>query len=198
MPSASFEKLQEILLQKNPSIDISVVRKACEFAEEAHRGQTRDEGTSYFEHPFRVACSLARMLEKPDEVIIATALLHDTLEDCPRITEKMLQETFGSEIAGNIRWLSKEPMPDPKNREKRDDEYYGRLEGASCEIRLVKMADRLDNLKSLHLSPRKNKIRRYVDATRKYLLPAAKRDFPAIAQKMEDIMDKLFPGEELE
>lgn len=193
MTTTSFEELKKAVLEKNPGVDISLVEKAFNFAEEAHRNQKRDEGTGYFQHPFRVALNLSSVLEFADAELIATALLHDTLEDCPWITMEMLKEKFGDKIAGNIFMLSKVPVKNREERENRDREYYRQLAGAPWTVRLVKMADRIDNLASLHLSPRKNKIKRYVEATRKHILPMAQKDFPWAARKMEEIMDRLVP-----
>jgi 2-iminobutanoate/2-iminopropanoate deaminase len=188
LENISFEDLARAVLQNNPSANVNFIKKAFDFAEATHRCQKRDEGSPYFEHPCRVALYLAKDMGMGDEKVIATALLHDTLEDDGNVTEEVLKERFGEDVAGNVAWLSKARKTGRISREERDREYYDRLRQAPEDVWRVKVADRLDNVRSLHLSPNREKKKRYISATRENVIPKARKIFPPAADEMGKIL----------
>ncbi|MHC4716840.1 MAG: HD domain-containing protein [Planctomycetota bacterium] len=126
------------MTQENPWHEASAM------AARAHRNQTRkdDKKTPYFSHPVRVALTLAVKFGCTDDDILAAALLHDVLEDTRADYDDLL-EKFGPEIANIVVALSKDTR---KVEPEREDEYYEKLADASCQVKLIKLADVYDNL----------------------------------------------------
>jgi guanosine-3',5'-bis(diphosphate) 3'-pyrophosphohydrolase len=148
--------------------EMALVRRAYEVAETAHAGQMRDEGTPYIVHPIRVAVSLADELENYSPPLICGALMHDVIEDSPATREE-ITEMFGEEIAHIVWLLTKfEDVSLPA--------YLRAIEDAAhTGAPLVKLCDRLDNLRFLAHSPRAEKKRRYIRTTEAFYLPLAAR-----------------------
>ena len=141
---------------------------AYEVAKHAHDGQTRDEGTPYIVHPIRVAVSVVDELNIYSPTLICSALLHDVIEDSD-VTREDIGRMFGEEIA-EVVWLL------TKLEEVRLSEYLARIETAAhTGAPLVKLCDRLDNLRSVVHTPRIEKIRRYIRTTEDLYLPLAAR-----------------------
>lgn len=157
----------EELLENNASFEGSeerdkiLLERAYLVAELAHKGQTRDDGTPYFEHPKRVAESVL----KYEENILAQvlALLHDTLEDT-NVDYEYLKKYFGY-IADEVLVLTK--------KEGVDFQIYLKsiLEFPSADPIIVKMLDRIDNIKDLKNCPDKNKIKKYIKETEDIFIP---------------------------
>ena len=164
----TYEYLAERLQPHLADDELTQVRLAYEIAESAHEGQMRDEGTPYIVHPVRVAVSLVDELEIYSPRLVSSALLHDVIEDSP-VTRRQIAEMFGEEIA-EIVWLLT----------KFDDvslpAYLAAIEAASdTGAAIVKLCDRLDNLRFLAHSPKAEKKRRYIRTTTDYYLPMAAR-----------------------
>lgn len=117
-------------------------QKAASFAAHAHRHQIRkDNKTPYFAHPVRVAFTVRDVFRCEDEVAIAAAFLHDTIEDTLTDYDDLF-EAFGAEIAGCVAALTKNPtMPEHE----REPAYDAGLARAPWQARLVKLADVYDN-----------------------------------------------------
>jgi (p)ppGpp synthase/HD superfamily hydrolase len=163
-----YEYLAERLHPHLTGDELTQVRLAYEVAEAAHEGQMRDEGTPYILHPVRVAVSLVDELEIYSPRLVSSALLHDVIEDSP-ITRRQIAELFGDDVA-EIVWLLT----------KFDDvslpAYLSAIEAASDSgATIVKLCDRLDNLRFLAHSPRAEKKRRYIHTTEAFYLPMAAR-----------------------
>ncbi len=141
----NMEEVRQLLEQDDVAVT-SVVVKAAAFAKYFHAGQTRRGGDGkrpYFdEHIIGVFGILKYELGVLDEEILAVALLHDTVEDT-ECTFADLQEHFGESIAKKVKLLTKakgEPFPS----------YMGRmLKDATSDVVLVKLADRLHNLRTI-------------------------------------------------
>jgi (p)ppGpp synthase/HD superfamily hydrolase len=141
---------------------------AYEVAKQAHAGQTRDEGTPYIVHPVRVAVAVVDELNVYSPTLICSALLHDVIEDSD-VTREDIGRMFGEEIA-EVVWLL------TKLEEVKLSEYLGRIETAAhTGAPLVKLCDRLDNLRSVVHTPRIEKIHRYIRTTEDLYLPLAAR-----------------------
>jgi (p)ppGpp synthase/HD superfamily hydrolase len=145
----------------------ALVHDASMLAAELHTGQVRDEGQPYILHPLRVAVHL-RLHGCHDPTLLAAALLHDTLEDTP-ITEAELAARFGPRVAALV-WAATKPAL----RRRRAAAAYLAVAGASeREADLIKLADRLDNLLTLHASPRRGMRLRVLEETRLRYVPHA-------------------------
>jgi (p)ppGpp synthase/HD superfamily hydrolase len=146
----------------------SQVFDAYEVAKQAHAGQTRDEGTPYIVHPVRVAVAVVDELNVYSPTLICSALLHDVIEDSD-VTREDRGRMFGEEIA-EVVWLL------TKLEEVRLSEYLARIETAAhTGAPLVKLCDRLDNLRSVVHTPKIEKIHRYIRTTEDLYLPLAAR-----------------------
>lgn len=129
---------------------------AFALAERVHRGQVRksrgDLPTPYITHPLRVALILVQEWKHAEAETVVSALLHDVIEDCqpPESREHLTQEirqSFGNEVERAI-WTLTKPEPGPMEvRYARDARYFSELRKAPEWVRLVKCADRVDNLR---------------------------------------------------
>jgi (p)ppGpp synthase/HD superfamily hydrolase len=163
-----YEYLEERLSSTLNDEELAQVRRAYEIADAAHTGQLRDEGTPYIVHPIRVAVSLVDELEIDSPKLVCSALLHDVIEDSP-ITREEVAEIFGEEIA-QIVWLL------TKLESVSLGDYLAAIEAAAeTGAPIVKLCDRLDNLRFLGHSPRPEKKHRYIRSTEHFYLPMASR-----------------------
>jgi GTP diphosphokinase / guanosine-3',5'-bis(diphosphate) 3'-diphosphatase len=160
-----------LIARLTPQLDeqqVAHVHRAYEVAQAAHSGQTRDEGTPYIVHPVRVAVSLVDELSLYSPTLVCSALLHDVIEDSD-ITRDDVGQMFGEQIA-EIVWLL------TKLEDVRLSEYLARIEAAAhTGAPIVKLCDRLDNLRSIVHSPRLEKKRRLIRTTEELYLPLAAR-----------------------
>ena len=149
-----------------------------DFAARAHAGQTRNTGDGtaedvpYIVHPRAVRDVL--LLEHPDPAlhepwVLATALLHDVLEDC-EVHPDAMTAAFDANICAAVRALSKE-MRMVAGAVKSDDQYWTVLAQSPLVVRQVKAADRVDNLRSCLKWPRDRLARKYLVETPVKLLP---------------------------
>ncbi len=117
-------------------------QRAASFAARAHLHQLRkDRATPYFAHPARVAATVMAVFGCDDEVAIAAAFLHDTIEDTKTDYDDLIKD-FGREVADCVAALTKN-MALPERARERD--YDLRLSRADWRARLVKLADQFDN-----------------------------------------------------
>lgn len=124
-------------------------QRAASFAARAHAGGLRKDGcTPYVAHPFRVAMTVRHVFGCEDEVAIAAALLHDTIEDTSADYDE-IEEHFGTDVAECVSTLTKNKA---MREEAREAEYDQRLSRAPWQARLVKLADVYDN--AIDLTPR--------------------------------------------
>ena len=153
--------------------DRNVLRHAYEFASEAHKGQKRQSGEDFFVHSAEVARILSEL--RIDPAVIAAGLLHDTVEDNENISIDDIREEFGDEIAQLVDGVTK--LDDvtridrmtaigptalkPKVRDQ-DAEYLRKtLLAMTDDVRviLIKLADRLHNMRTLGHLPREKQQR---------------------------------------
>jgi len=130
------------------SVDYTLYAKAVVFAFEQHRGQKRTEepgDVAYVIHPIRVSEHLRRLAGVDDVEILCAAVLHDTIEDSGTRYDE-LAEAFGDRVARIVAELTNDSRL-PKRV--RHDDMIRRMECASAEAKLIKLADRYDNLRSI-------------------------------------------------
>lgn len=165
-----------------------LVERAYEMAATAHEGQWRDgrDGAPYITHPLRVALILAEELGRTEGDLLAIALLHDTLEDTDLFIEN-LRDAVGSEVANGVELLTKEEVPQ-SGKEARDRAYYSNIINGGEKVRLVKCADRLDNLRGLQTLNDSQRWAKYTKETREHILPIAEMTDARLFQKLTDII----------
>uniref|UniRef100_A0A7V4ALG4 Bifunctional (P)ppGpp synthetase/guanosine-3',5'-bis(Diphosphate) 3'-pyrophosphohydrolase n=1 Tax=Thermus tengchongensis TaxID=1214928 RepID=A0A7V4ALG4_9DEIN len=174
--SALWEKLAP-LLDYLPAGEREKVREAYLFAEEAHRGQLRRSGEPYITHPVAVAEILASLHMDADTVM--AGLLHDTLEDCGVAPEE-LERRFGPGVRrlveGETKVSKLYKLANLEGEEKRAEDLRQMFIAMAEDVRIiiVKLADRLHNLRTLeHMPPEKQ--RRIAQETLEIYAPLAHR-----------------------
>ncbi|NCC21583.1 MAG: bifunctional (p)ppGpp synthetase/guanosine-3',5'-bis(diphosphate) 3'-pyrophosphohydrolase [Alphaproteobacteria bacterium] len=153
-----------------------------------HEGQTRASGDPYYLHPLEVADILAEM--HLDTATIVTAILHDTVEDTAATLEDLKRE-FGSEVADLVDGLSKLAKIQVQTVEGKQAENFRKLVLAmSRDIRvlLIKLADRLHNMRTLHHIAKPEKRHRIARETIEIYAPLAERiGIHKIKEELEDL-----------
>lgn len=147
--------ITSLILSYHPKAGVDLVEKAYVYSAKAHQGQIRLSGEAYLSHPLEVAHILAQM--KMDVVCIAAGLLHDTLEDTDTDLPT-LRRLFGEETAVVVDGITKISKMRFESREERQAENIRKMILAmSSDIRviLVKLADRLHNMRTLGYHPPK-------------------------------------------
>ncbi|MGA7545074.1 MAG: bifunctional (p)ppGpp synthetase/guanosine-3',5'-bis(diphosphate) 3'-pyrophosphohydrolase [Methyloceanibacter sp.] len=151
-------ELVERVKSYEPDADEALLNRAYVYAMKAHGNQKRASGAPFFSHPVEVAAILAEM--RLDDATIATALLHDTIEDTGA-TRNEIDTLFGPEIGSLVEGLTKIKKLDLVTKKAEQAENFRKLLLAiSSDIRvlLVKLADRLHNMRTLeHVKPAKRK-----------------------------------------
>jgi RelA/SpoT family (p)ppGpp synthetase len=142
--------LIERVRRYNPDADEALLNRAYVYAMRAHGEQKRASGDPYFSHPLEVAAILTDF--KLDDATIAAALLHDTIEDTPA-TRAEIDQIFGPEIGALVEGLTKLKKLELVSKEAKQAENLRKLLLAIVEdvrVLLVKLADRLHNMRTLH------------------------------------------------
>lgn len=182
------QRLLDQVKTYNPEFDKALVESAAEFAKTMHEGQTRASGEPYYTHPLEVAGILADM--KMDTATILTAILHDTLEDTPA-TYKELSAKFGKEVADLVNGVSKLTKIESQTVEGKQAENFRKLVLAMSEdirVLLVKLADRLHNMRTLGAFDRPDKQRRIARETLEIYAPLAERiGMHKVKEELEDL-----------
>src|SRR3954463_13534945 len=169
-----FEDLVEKVRGINPDADIDLLRRAYVFSAYEHKGQVRHSGEPYLVHPLEVADQLADM--KLDVVAIAAGLLHDIVEDTQTPIER-IRELFGPDVAHVVEGVTKLGAISFSSSEERQAENFRKMLLAMVDdirVILVKLADRLHNMRTLHHLPEERRIT-IAQETRDIYAPIANR-----------------------
>jgi guanosine-3',5'-bis(diphosphate) 3'-pyrophosphohydrolase len=138
----------------HPRADTDLINKAYVYANRMHDGQRRKSGHAYFTHPVSVADIIADM--RLDASSVCAALLHDVVEDC-EVSVSDIETVFGEEVAFLVDGVTKLGKVNFASREDRQAESFRKMLVAMARdirVLLVKLADRLDNMRTLdHMSP---------------------------------------------
>jgi len=137
----------------NPNANEDLLNRAYVYAMKAHGTQTRASGDPYFSHPLEVAAILTDL--KLDDATIVAALLHDTIEDT-EATRAEIDQTFGPAIGTLVDGLTKLKKLDLVTREAKQAENLRKLLlaiAADVRVLLIKLADRLHNMRTLEFMP---------------------------------------------
>lgn len=163
----------------------ALVGRALDRAYMSHRAQERDDGSSYLQqHVYPVTLSVVKYYRRLRKLVtpelVAGALLHDVLEDDDDVTSKQFEEEFGKKVFSIVEPLSKPDYREYPGDTKKDRkyalnrEYFAGLRIAPEESKIIKLADRLNNILCIHLSPKPGKMLFYVEETEKFYLPFAR------------------------
>ena len=180
-------ELVERVTKYDPDADEDLLNRAYIYAMKAHGTQTRASGEAYFNHPLEVAAILAEM--KLDTATIVAALLHDTVEDT-EATHQEIVDKFGPEIALLVDGLTKIAKLDMVTKEATQAENLRKLLLAmSKDVRvlLVKLADRLHNMRTLHHVKPEKRHRIALETMEIYAPLAGRMGMQLIRDEMEDI-----------
>jgi len=183
---------QEDLIKKvktyNPFLRPETLSKAYLFALKAHRNQKRDSGDPYLIHPVAVADILSDL--KLDSATIATGLLHDTIEDT-NATYTTVEKEFGKEVADLVEGVTKiSQLEDKVTPNSKAENFRKLILATSKDIRvlLVKLADRLHNMRTLSSIINKSKRQRIAKETMEIYAPLADRmGMNHIRDELEDL-----------
>ncbi len=154
-----FEDLLDRVRTYSPDADLELLRRAYVFSALEHKGQVRHSGEPYLVHPLEVADILAGM--KLDAVCVAAGLLHDVVEDTLTTPEK-IRERFGEDVAHIVEGVTKiGAIPFSTSEERQVENFRKMLLAMVDDIRviLVKLADRLHNMRTLQHMPEDRRIR---------------------------------------
>src|SRR5215207_9884087 len=169
-----FEDLVEKVRASNPEADTELLRRAYVFSAFEHKGQVRHSGEPYLVHPLEVADLLADM--KLDVVAIAAGLLHDIVEDTQTPIER-IRELFGTDVAHVVEGVTKLGAIQFSSKEERQAENFRKMLLAMVDdirVILVKLADRLHNMRTLHHLPEERRVK-IAQETRDIYAPIANR-----------------------
>jgi guanosine-3',5'-bis(diphosphate) 3'-pyrophosphohydrolase len=182
-----FAELEEKVRQLRPKDDLGLLRRAYEFAAERHRLQKRRSGEPFMVHPLEVAHILADM--RMDLVSLATGLLHDVVEDTTATVAQVEQE-FGKEIAHCVDAVTKLSKLDFYSAEARQAESFRKMLLAmvsDIRVILVKLADRLHNMRTLQYLPSEKRERIARETLEIYAPIALRLGMGKIRGELEDL-----------
>ena len=185
-----FEDLVDKVRGINPDADIDLLRRAYVFSAFEHKGQVRHSGEPYLVHPLEVADQLADM--KLDAVAIAAGLLHDIVEDTQTPIER-IKELFGADVAHVVEGVTKLGAISFSSSEERQAENFRKMLLAMVDdirVILVKLADRLHNMRTLHHLPEERRVK-IAQETRDIYAPIANRlGMSKIKNELEELAFK--------
>ena len=182
------EQLLTKIQSYNKFSNIGPLNKAYNFALDAHKNQKRVSGLPYIVHPIAVADILAEL--KLDSATIITGLLHDTIEDTKATYEVVLKE-FGKEVADLVDGVTKISALEEKAAENSQAENFRKLILATSKdirVLLVKLADRLHNMRTIGAFSSEEKKKRIAKETMEIYAPLADRmGINSIRDELEDL-----------
>jgi GTP pyrophosphokinase len=180
-------ELVERVKRYNPSADEALLNRAYVYAMMAHGNQKRASGDLFFGHPLEVAAILTEL--KLDEATIAAAVLHDTVEDTEATLEE-INRTFGPQIGALVDGLTKIKRLDLVSKRAAQGENFRKLLLAIADdvrVLLVKLADRLHNMRTLQFMP-PDKRQRIAEETLDIYAPLAGRmGIQEMREELEDL-----------
>lgn len=168
-------ELVDLVKSYDPDADEDALNKAYVFAMKKHGAQLRASGDPYYSHPVEVAGILTKF--KLDSASIIAGLLHDTVEDTDTTVEE-IRDNFGAQVAQLVDGLTKLAMIEQKSANNKQAENFRKLLLAMSEdvrVLLIKLADRLHNMRTLHFLKKPEKRARIAKETLDIYAPLAER-----------------------
>src|SRR2546423_4672063 len=179
--------LVERVRSYNPDTNEDLLNRAYVYAMKAHGAQTRASGDPYFSHPLQVAAIVTDL--KLDDATIVAALLHDTIEDT-EATRAEIDQLFGHEIGHLVEGLTKLKRLDLVTREAKQAENLRKLLLAIADdvrVLLVKLADRLHNMRTLEFVPAASRKRIAEETLDIYAPLAGRMGMQEMREELEDL-----------
>jgi (p)ppGpp synthase/HD superfamily hydrolase len=190
-------KFMGLIDQFKPA-DKALISDALRFAEAAHDGQYRkltkfqDLPDPYIVHPIRVAMIVIEELRLTDPVIICGALLHDAVEDSGgKITTSDIEKTFGRNVALMVSILTKPPADEKISRSEQLHTYHGRINQSNLQTKIVKLCDRLDNIRETVDSSDLAFQKKYLAETMSIHAPMAENVDPYLFSELVETCEKI-------
>ncbi|MDN2567144.1 bifunctional (p)ppGpp synthetase/guanosine-3',5'-bis(diphosphate) 3'-pyrophosphohydrolase [Aquibium sp. A9E412] len=180
-------ELVERVQRYKPDVNEALLNKAYVYAMQKHGHQRRASGAPYFSHPLEVAAILTEM--HLDEATIAVALLHDTIEDTSA-TRAEIDELFGPDLGGLVEGLTKLKKLDLVSKKAAQAENLRKLLLAiSQDVRvlLVKLADRLHNMRTLDHMPEEKRLRIAEETMEIYAPLAGRMGMQDMREELEEL-----------
>ncbi len=180
-------ELVERVTRYNPSADENLLNKAYVYAMQKHGTQRRANGDPYFSHPLEVAAILTDL--KLDDATIAAALLHDTIEDTDA-TRSEIDAAFGEDIGRLVEGLTKIQKLDLVSKKAAQAENLRKLLLAISEdvrVLLVKLADRLHNMRTLEFMPEESRKRNAEETLEIYAPLAGRMGMHDMREELEEL-----------
>ncbi|MGI9627331.1 MAG: RelA/SpoT family protein [Longimicrobiales bacterium] len=169
------------------SLDVDLVRRAYELANEAHSGQRRASGEPFINHAVEVATIVAEL--RLDTASVVAALVHDVVEDTV-VSLQGIKELFGDEVSGIVDGVTKIGRVEFRSTTEQQVENYRKLLLSMAQdprVILVKLADRLHNMRTLQHLPPKKQVR-IAEETREIYAPLAHRlGMAKVKWELEDL-----------
>lgn len=192
-------ELVERMRAYDPSLDENLINRAYVYATAAHGSQTRHSGDPYFAHPIEVAGILTEY--KLDAATIVAGLLHDTIEDT-EATREEIESKFGVQIADlveGVTKLSKLEIQSEENKQAQNLQKFILAMSRDVRVLIVKLADRLHNMRTLKHVPNADSRRRKAMETLEIYGPLARRiGMEKMARELESLaFHEAFPDAEL-
>lgn len=191
------KEIESIFNKRLAKKDKELIQKAYFLAEDAHKDQMRDSGDPFFEHPKEVGRILANL--KMDIDTVVAGLLHDVVEDCD-VPIKKIQDNFGKEISTIVNGVTKISNLKLNERLSRNDlKSIEKIEtirkmllAMSTDIRviIVKLSDRLHNMRTLDYVPRKKQIIKSEETLKIYAPIAHRLGIHRIKAELQDLSFK--------
>ena len=186
-----FQNLVDNVLEYDPSADINQIKKAWNFTKLAHTGQVRLSGGPYAAHPLDVALRLSEW--KLDTTSIIAALLHDSIEE-GGATRDDLVKGFGEEVAFLVDGVTK--VTDLRLKGSKEAEFVESLRkmllvmAKDLRVVLIKLADRLHNLKTMYAIPREGQLKNALETLDVYAPLAERLGMGDVKGELEDLSFK--------
>ncbi|MEP9397254.1 bifunctional (p)ppGpp synthetase/guanosine-3',5'-bis(diphosphate) 3'-pyrophosphohydrolase [Mesorhizobium sp. KR2-14] len=180
-------ELVERVQRYKPDVNEALLNKAYVYAMQKHGHQKRASGDPYFSHPLEVAAILTDM--RMDEATIAVALLHDTIEDTSA-TRQEIDEFFGADLGKLVEGLTKLKKLDLVSKKAEQAENLRKLLLAISEdvrVLLVKLADRLHNMRTLDHMPENKRLRIAEETMDIYAPLAGRMGMQGMREELEDL-----------
>ena len=183
----SLAQIEKLVAENRPADELSLLRKAYEFSASEHRTQRRLSGEPFLSHPLEVARILAEM--KLDVACITAGMLHDVVEDTPTTSERLSKE-FGPDVARIVEGVTKISRIQFLSQEEHQAENYRKMVLAMVDdirVILVKLADRLHNMRTLQYLPSEKRERTAAETLEVFAPIAHRLGMGKIRGELEDL-----------
>jgi GTP pyrophosphokinase len=168
--------------------------RALELAKREHDGQFRDSGISYIIHPIRTTLILPEELGIQDIDMLCAALLHDSIEDGVVSVEE-IKRVFGLEVSRIVEKVTRfrSQNEDEEEKVKAKAEKFQQIAQEDEKVRIIKLCDVLDNMRSMDFIPEaslaRTKITRWKNELKNYVLPIAEKTHQQLFKKLKEFID---------